>query len=46
MKNVTRFVFLLVVIVIVGAVLFLSTWDIPAPSVEVEKVILNDKFPK
>jgi len=32
----------LAVIVIVGAV-FLATWDIPAPSASVEKVIPNDR---
>jgi hypothetical protein len=46
MKNVSRFMFLLGALVIVGVVLFLSTWDIPAPSVEVEKIIPNDDLPK
>ena len=45
MKNISRFIFFFLVIVIIGAVFFLSTWDIPAPSIEIEKVIPNDKFP-
>ena len=46
MRNVSRFMFLLVIVIVVGGALFLSTWDIPAPSVEVEKVLPNDQFPK
>ena len=46
MKNVSRYMFWLIAVVIVGGILFLSRWDIPAPSVEVEKVIPNDQFPK
>ena len=30
----------------VGGVVFLITWDIPAPSRQVEKVIDNDRFPR
>ncbi|MBL0930020.1 MAG: hypothetical protein J0H39_14115 [Alphaproteobacteria bacterium] len=29
-----------------GVVGFLATWDIPAPSARVEKVIPNDRLPR
>jgi hypothetical protein len=31
-------------VVVVGLVAFLATWNIPAPSTTVERVIPNDKF--
>jgi hypothetical protein len=36
---------LIAVVVIAGAA-FLSTWDIPAPNQQVEKVIPDDRFPR
>lgn len=35
---------LLVLLSIGGGVAFLATWDIPAPSAKVEKVIPNERF--
>jgi small neutral amino acid transporter SnatA (MarC family) len=32
--------------VIVGGGVFLATWDIPAPSARVEKVLPDDRFPR
>lgn len=46
MKNLSRLVVLLVVLVIVGGSVFLATWDIPSPTAKVEKVIPNDRFPR
>ncbi len=46
MKKLSRFMILLVVALIAGATIFMSTWDIPAPVAKVEKVIPNDRFPK
>jgi len=37
---------LTLLVVVAGTAIFLSTWDIPAPVAEVEKVIPNDRFPK
>lgn len=37
---------LLIIIGLVGGGLFLSFWDIPAPTAKVEKVLPNDRFPK
>ena len=44
--RVTLFLFLLVLLAIVGGAAFLLTWDIPAPTAPVEKVISNDRFPR
>jgi len=33
-----------VVVIVGGAMAFLATWAIPAPSTTVEKVIPNEKF--
>ena len=46
MKTLTRFTMILLVLLIVAGVGFLATWDIPAPTSTVEKVIPNDRFPK
>ncbi len=39
-----KFLFLLVVVVVVGGTIFLATWDMPPPSAVTEKVISNDRF--
>ena len=45
-----RRVSLIAVVLLFGLVgagaLFLTTWDIPAPSAPVEKVIPNERFPR
>ncbi len=46
MKNLSRLIGLVALLLVAGVILFLSTWDIPAPVVEVEKVIPNEQFPK
>lgn len=33
-----------VILILAGGFAFLSTWEIPAPSAEVEKVVPNDKL--
>jgi len=41
--------FVLIVIVLgalAGGAGFLATWDIPAPSVKVEKVLSDERFPR
>ena len=35
-----------IVVILVGGVVFLATWDVPAPSQKVEKVIPDDRFPR
>jgi hypothetical protein len=39
-----KFLFLLVVLALVGGTVFLATWDMPPPSAVTEKVIPNDRF--
>ncbi|MDX9859360.1 MAG: hypothetical protein RBS99_00445 [Rhodospirillales bacterium] len=46
MKHFSRVVVLAVLVVMVGGAVFLATWDIPAPTAAVEKVIPNDRFPR
>jgi len=41
-----RILLVVVVIVLVGGAVFLATWDIPAPSRQVEKTLPNDRFPR
>jgi len=43
---VLKIVLALIVVVVIGAAAFLSTWDIPAPNQQVEKVIPDDRFPR
>jgi hypothetical protein len=41
--------FILIVVVaavVVGGAVFLATWDIPAPTQRVEKVLPNDRSPR
>jgi hypothetical protein len=35
-----------VLVLIVGGVIFLATWDIPAPVATMEKIIPDDRFPR
>lgn len=44
MAFLTRAVIILVLILVVGGVGFLATWDMPPPSSTIEKVIPNDRF--
>jgi hypothetical protein len=37
---------ILALIVAVGGSVFLATWEIPAPSKTVERVIPDDRFPR
>lgn len=42
----TLFLLILILLTVAGGALFLLTWDIPAPTASVEKVIPNDRFPR
>lgn len=46
MKHFSRVVVLVVFALVIGGAVFLATWDIPAPTASVEKVIPNDRFPR
>jgi len=45
MSKIARLFVVLLFVSLITGVVFLITWDIPAPSVQVEKVITDDKFP-
>jgi hypothetical protein len=44
MRNVPRLILFTVLVLIVGGVIFLATWDIPAPVATMEKIIPDDRF--
>jgi hypothetical protein len=43
MKLLSRIVLITLAALIIGGAVFLASWDIPAPSAPVERVIPNDK---
>lgn len=45
-ERLAKYIFILLLVVIVAGGVFLATWDIPAPSESVEKTIPNDRFPR
>ena len=46
MRSLSRIIMFFLVTMIVGGVVFLATWDIPAPITKIEKVIPDDRFPR
>lgn len=44
MSSLVRVVIVLVLVVLVGGVVALSMWDIPAPTAKIEKVIPDERF--
>jgi len=46
MNKLSRIVAVLAVSCLVAGGVFLMTWDIPAPSSRVEKVLPDDRFPR
>ncbi len=46
MKIFLKFVFFVILLLIVGGMGFLATWDMPPPSTKIEKVLPNDRFPR
>lgn len=46
MSRITKFLLGVLLLVIATGVVFLATWDIPAPSHQVEKVLDNERFPR
>lgn len=41
-----KYILVIIVLAVVAGGVFLATWDIPAPSEQVEKTIPNDRFPR
>ena len=46
MNHLLRILLIVLVLSIVGGLVFLAMWDIPAPTARVEKVIPDDRLPK
>ncbi len=46
MKNISRVVFILVILSLAGGGTFLATWDIPPPVKKVERTLPDDRFPR
>ena len=46
MSRVISVLFVLLLFVIGGGMAFLASWDMPAPSRSVEKVIPDERFPR
>ena len=46
MKKIYLVFLLMLSIGLVAGAVFIATWDIPAPTQRVEKVVPNDRFPK
>lgn len=44
MKLLSRLILCLVLITVLGGGFVLATWDIPAPTSDVQEVIPNDRF--
>ena len=46
MSRVISVLFVLLLFVVGGGMAFLASWDMPAPSKTVEKVIPDERFPR
>jgi cell division septal protein FtsQ len=46
MRNIIRLLIIMLFAGLIAGVAFLTTWNIPAPSTPVEKVIPDEKFPR
>lgn len=46
MNKSLKFVFIIGLVSLAAGLVFLLSWDIPAPSEKVERVLADDDFPK
>ena len=46
MSMASKLTILLIVALVAGGTVFLATWDIPAPTKQVEKVLPDNQFPR
>lgn len=44
--NLVRVLALALLVLVLGAAVFLATWDIPAPTVRVETVVPDERLPR
>jgi len=46
MAKLGGFLFLLIIILLLGGTAFLAVWDIPPPTATVERTLPDNKFPR
>ncbi|MCC7016101.1 MAG: hypothetical protein IT564_02725 [Rhodospirillales bacterium] len=46
MKSISMVVLSLLILALAGGGVFLATWEVPAPTAKVEKVIPDERFPR
>jgi hypothetical protein len=46
MSKIGRIVLVALLVVMLGGMVFVATWEIPPPTARVERVIPNDQFPR
>jgi hypothetical protein len=46
MSTITRVLLVVVLVAVLGGTMFLVTWEIPAPSARIERVIPDDQLPR
>jgi hypothetical protein len=46
MSKIGRIVLVTLLVVMLGGMVFVATWEIPPPTARVERVIPNDQFPR
>jgi hypothetical protein len=46
MSTVSRILLVLMLVVVLGGAMFLLTWEIPAPTARIERVIPDDALPR
>jgi hypothetical protein len=46
MNKIASIIIIGALIVLFGGGLFLATWEIPVPAMEIERTISNDRFPR
>ncbi len=45
MGNISKGIVIVILLTLIGGGIFLVTWEIPAPTAKVERVLPNDRFP-
>ena len=45
-SGLVRLLVLTLLVVVLGGVVFLATWNIPAPTVQIETVVPDDRLPR
>lgn len=46
MSTLSRVLVMVLLVLVLGGVVFLITWDIPPPTAEIERVIPDDQLPR